>query len=99
MMFPILSVGVANSVFFGTYGNVMRFIQVERDNQINNNIDVRFCRDGEHLHKYWHFDVFLSGCIAGISYALINTPIEVIKTLLQAKSKRSNTIHFHNTHI
>ncbi|XP_022173686.1 solute carrier family 25 member 45-like [Myzus persicae] len=87
MMFPILSVGVANSVFFRTYGNVMRLIQVQRDdNQTNKNINVRFCSDAENLHKYWHLDVFISGCIAGFSYALINTPIEVIKTLLQARN-------------
>jgi len=87
MMFPILSVGVANSVFFGTYGNVMRLIQIQRnDNQTNKNIDVRFCSDAENLHNYWHLDVFLSGCIAGLPYAFINTPIEVIKTLLQARS-------------
>jgi len=85
-------VGVANSVFFGTYGNTMRLIQIERENQINKNINVRFCSDAKNLHKYWHLDVFLSGCIAGLSYALINTPIEVIKTLLQARSKHSNII-------
>jgi len=99
MMFPILSVGVANSVFFGTYGNVMRLIQIQRyDNQTNKNIDVRFCSDAENLHNYWHLDVFLSGSIAGLPYAFINTPIEVIKTLLQARSKDSKTIHFHDTH-
>lgn len=99
-MFPILSVGVANSVFFGTYGNVMRLIQIQRDNnQTNKYIDVRFCSDAENLHKYWHLDVFLSGCIAGLPYAFINTPIEVIKTLLQARSKHFNTIHFCDTHI
>ncbi|CAI6359216.1 unnamed protein product [Macrosiphum euphorbiae] len=87
MMFPILSVGVANSVFFGTYGNVMRLIQIQRnDNQTNKNVDVRFCSDAENLHNYWHLDVFLSGSIAGIPYAFINTPIEVIKTLLQARN-------------
>jgi len=97
-MFPILSVGIANSVFFGTYGSTMRLIQIQRDNQTNENIDVRFCSDSENLHKYWHLDVFLSACVAGFSFALINTPIEVIKTLLQARSKHYNTIRFHNTH-
>lgn len=97
-MFPILSVGIANSVFFGTYGNTMKFIQIQRDNQTKKNIDVRFCSDAENLHNYWHLDVFLSGCISGVSFALINTPIEVIKTLLQSRSKHSNNICFHNTH-
>ena len=95
-MFPILSVGVANSVFFGTYGNVMRLIQIHRDNnQTNKKTDVKFSSDADN----WHLDVFISGCIAGLSYALINTPIEVIKTLLQARSKHPNTIRFHNTYI
>lgn len=100
-MFPILSVGVANSVFFGTYGNVMRLIQIQRDDsKTNKNIDVRFCYGDDNLHKYWHFDIFISGCIAGLSYALINTPIEVIKTLLQARSKPLNTkIYMMHTNI
>lgn len=96
-MFPIFSTGVANSVFFGTYGNVMRLIQIHRgDNDTNDNIDVRFCCYAENLHKHWHMDVFISGCVAGFSYAFINTPVEVIKTLLQARSNNipyTNNIH------
>jgi len=99
MMFPILSTGVANSVFFGVYGNVMRLIQIHRNNsETNNNVDIRFCCEAENLHKYWHLDVFTASCVAGFPYALINIPVEVIKTLLQATSKHSNKIHFHNAH-
>lgn len=86
MMFPILSTGIVNSVFFGINGNVMRFIQLNRDNESRNGIDVRFCCDTEHLDTYWHLDVFMSACVGGFFCSLINIPSEVIKTMLQASS-------------
>lgn len=88
-MFPILSTGVVNSVFFGVNGNTMRLIQIYRSNGTNNDIDkdIRFCCDAENLNKYWHLDVFTSGCVAGLFYTMINIPNEVIKTMLQASSK------------
>lgn len=90
MMFPVLSTGVMSSIFFGVNGNVMRLIQDYRSRGTeNDNIDIRFCCDAENMkNKYWHFDVFFSGCVGGLSYALINIPIDVIKTMLQASSKK-----------
>lgn len=86
-MFPILSMGVINSVYFGVNGNVMRLIQLYRSGgSKDDHIDIRFCCEVEHLKKYWHLDVFLSGCIGGICYTFLNIPNEVIKTILQASS-------------
>lgn len=89
MMFPILSTGVVNSVFFGVNGNTMRLIQIYRSKGTNNDADkdIRFCCDAENLNKYWHLDVFMSGCVAGFFFTMINIPNEVIKTMLQASSK------------
>lgn len=86
MLFPILSTGVVNSIFFGVNGNVMRYIQFYRGTESNNNIDIRFCCDAEHLNKYWHLDIFTSACVGGFFCTIINIPIEVIKTMLQASS-------------
>lgn len=91
-MFPILSTGVVNSVFFGVYGNIMRSIQMRRhcDETVKHNVDminVRFCCDADRSNKYWHFDMFVSGCVAGVFFSIINTPSEVVKTMLQASSK------------
>lgn len=85
-MFPILSTGIVNSVFFGINGNVMRFIQLNRSSESINDIDVRFCCDSKHLNPYWHLDVFMSACVGGFFCTLINIPSEVIKTMLQASS-------------
>lgn len=86
-MFPILSTGVVNSVFFGVNGNVMRYIQLYRDCETQNK-NIRFCCDTDNLSKYWHFDIFASGCVAGFFYTLINVPTEVLKTILQASSMK-----------
>lgn len=86
-MFPILSSGVINSIFFGVNGNVMRYIQTYRNSDTKENIDVRFCCDCDNLNPYWHLDVFVSGCTAGLFCTSINIPIEVIKTMLQVSSE------------
>jgi len=88
-MFPILSMGVTNSAFFGINGSVMRLIQMFRSNDKTKDIiEVRFCCDAENSNKYWHLDVFVSACVAGVFSSLINIPIEVVKTMLQASSKK-----------
>lgn len=87
MMFPVLSSGLVNSVVFGVNGNTMRFIQNNfREDVTENHRSVRFCCNAENLHSYWHVDCFLSGCVAGIFSTLINIPVELVKTVLQASS-------------
>lgn len=96
MMFPILSMGVTNSVFFGIYGNVMRRIQKYRsDSESEDTTDIRLCCEIENLHKFWHLDVFVSGCVGGFGYSLINIPSEVVKTMLQASSKNKHLFHIY----
>ncbi|XP_050526724.1 solute carrier family 25 member 45-like isoform X2 [Daktulosphaira vitifoliae] len=87
MMFPVLSSGIVNSVVFGVNGNTMRFIQTNfREDITENDRSVRFCCNAESLHKYWHVDCFLSGCVAGVFSTLINIPVELVKTVLQASN-------------
>lgn len=87
-MLPILLAGLMNSVFFGVYGNTMRLIQRRRSNDPSENVDnIRYCCDSENLHNMWHLDLFVSGCIGGVFYSMINVPSEVVKTMLQASSK------------
>lgn len=87
MMLPLLSMGVINSVYFGVNGNVMRLIQLYRsDGTKTDYIDIRFCCEVDNLNKYWHLDVFISGCIGGFCCTFLNIPNEVIKTILQASS-------------
>lgn len=96
MMFPLLSMGVTNSVFFGINGNMMRLIQRYRsDSESKDDIDIRFCCEAKHLNKFWHLDVFVSGCVGGFCYTLINIPSEVVKTMLQASSKNKNLFHIY----
>ncbi|VVC31712.1 Hypothetical protein CINCED_3A006547 [Cinara cedri] len=92
MMFPLLSTGVMSSIFFGVNGNVMRLIQDYRSNRTeNDDVDIRFCCDSVNVNnKYWHFDVFFAACVSGFSYTLINIPIEVVKTMLQASTSSIN---------
>lgn len=95
MMFPVLTTGVVNSIFFGVNSTTMRYLHKFRSNgtdEDKDNEDIRFCCDAKKLKKYWHLDVFLSGCTAGVIYSFINIPVEVIKTMLQALSKNDNNI-------
>lgn len=98
MMFPMLTMGVVNSMYFGINGNVMRLIQTYRsDGSGNDNIGIRYCCDAKNLNKYWHLDVFISGCVGGLCISVINIPNEVVKTMLQATSNYYISIKYRSS--
>lgn len=86
MMFPISTMGVINSVYFGVSGNVMRIIQTYRGDGSKDIIGIKYCCDADNLNKYWHLDVFISGCVGGLCSSFVNIPNEVVKIMLQATS-------------
>lgn len=90
MLFPIMCTGIVNSVFFGASGNTMRLIRTYRDPEGIDDKDIRYCCDVDKLNKYWHFDTFMAGCVGGFFFTVINIPGEVVKTILQASSKRAS---------
>jgi hypothetical protein len=72
MAFPLVSVGVLNSIFFGVYGNTLRYINEQRH--------------GDKNAKPLYQDVFLVAGFAGGVQAIPATTIELIKVKLQAQS-------------
>ncbi|XP_049777910.1 solute carrier family 25 member 45-like isoform X1 [Schistocerca cancellata] len=76
MAFPIISAGVLNALFFGSYGNTLKVlepqgIQAEEETKKPN---------------VWNWNVFTAGCIAGLLLSVVNCPIEVLKIKLQSKT-------------
>lgn len=76
MAFPLLSVSVLNSVFFGVYGNTLRYINEQKH--------------GDKNAKASYSDVFLVAAFAGGVQALPATTIELIKVKLQAQTNAVN---------
>ena len=74
MAFPLLSVGVLNSIFFGVYGNTLRYISEKKH--------------GDKNAKPSYMDVFLVAGFAGGVQAFPATTIELIKVKLQAQSSK-----------
>lgn len=78
-------------MYFGVYGNSLRMIETARGQQQH----FKVCCD-DHLTPVYsgrHFDCFLAGCIGGVFATIVNTPIELVKTILQsgaASGRRSN---------
>lgn len=91
MVIPILSVGFAYSMFFGTYRNTRRLIQIYRnDGETKDETDVKFRCDSK--NSQWHCDIFVSGCVAGFIYSVANIPIESVKTMIK-QSSSENKLH------
>jgi len=92
MVIPILSVGVTYAIFFGMYRNTQRLIQIYRnEDEKKDNVDVGFYCNSK--NKFWHLDVFVSGCVAGFFYSVANIPIEAVKTMIKQSSSK-NKLHY-----
>lgn len=80
-MFPLLTAGTLNSVFFGIYGNSLRLIEDARKQPIGRTL----CCEGGPAYRNFHWDVFYAGCAGGAATVLLSTPIELVKTQLQSQ--------------
>ncbi|XP_039281886.1 mitochondrial basic amino acids transporter isoform X4 [Nilaparvata lugens] len=89
MFMPLVSAGVMNSVYFGCYGNSLRALAHYRGEH-----PKRHCCDvveGEGgklstTYRYYHWDVFLSGCVAGLVTTVGLCPVELSKIQLQTQT-------------
>ncbi|XP_065222635.1 solute carrier family 25 member 45-like [Planococcus citri] len=81
LSYPLWTTGVLNSLYFGFYGNSLRMIEEMKGQSHHRN-----CCEYGTIYKGWHFDCFVAGCIGGTVATLVNTPIELVKTILQADS-------------
>ncbi|GJQ78358.1 hypothetical protein Trydic_g22185 [Trypoxylus dichotomus] len=75
MLFPLLTTGPTNSIFFGVYGNSLHFLQDNKDTRIR--VD----------DPLWQQKVFVAGCIGGTATVLATCPVELVKTVLQANTE------------
>lgn len=78
LLFPVLTAGCMNSVFFGVYGNSLRFVgETRKQSEVQ-------CT-GKKPYEKWYWDVFYAGCGAGFVAAFIACPIDLIKIQLQTQ--------------
>uniref|UniRef100_T1JCN6 Solute carrier family 25 member 45 n=1 Tax=Strigamia maritima TaxID=126957 RepID=T1JCN6_STRMM len=78
MAFPLLTNGVSNCIFFGTYGTVLRLIGHSSWHEMG-------------YHPPIHH-VFFAGTVGGLMQLIVDTPTEVIKTRLQSQKYGSQYI-------
>ncbi|XKL62638.1 hypothetical protein PGB90_002471 [Kerria lacca] len=81
LSYPLWTTGILNSIYFGVYANSLRILENKKGER-----HFRNCTENGPVYKGWHFDCVLAGCIGGGVCAIINTPIELSKTVLQAHS-------------
>ncbi|XP_022192299.1 mitochondrial basic amino acids transporter isoform X2 [Nilaparvata lugens] len=99
MFMPLVSAGVMNSVYFGCYGNSLRALAHYRGEH-----PKRHCCDvveGEGgklstTYRYYHWDVFLSGCVAGLVTTVGLCPVELSKIQLQTQTELSQQKGYKN---
>jgi len=84
MGFPLITSVAVNSVFFGVYGNTVKFLESLRAPSTNHpristenktsNLDLISCAT-----------IFLAGCTGGFAICFVQAPADLIKTLLQSQ--------------
>lgn len=86
LSYPLWTNGILNSLYFGFYANSLKTMENMRSEK-----HYRNCCDYGQVYRKWHWDCFWAGCIGGVASTLVNTPIELAKTVLQAHtSKQQN---------
>ena len=74
MLFPLVSAGMLNSVFFGVYGKTLRALQISRGYDPKKTIP-------ESITLYE--DTFIAGCFGGVIQTSMACPSEFIKVRMQ----------------
>ncbi|XP_034231924.1 solute carrier family 25 member 45-like [Thrips palmi] len=87
MLFPLLSSGALNALFFGVYANTLRFIEQKRAPGVerrNNWGDDPSTKSG-HPNRST-LDVFAAGCVGGLFACTLACPIDLIKIQMQSQT-------------
>ncbi|XP_073972746.1 solute carrier family 25 member 45-like isoform X4 [Rhodnius prolixus] len=82
LLFPALSAGAYNSLFFGNFGFVLNLLEYS-----DSPTSLRkFCCEWGPVDEHWHRNVIIAGAVAGATTTIVGAPIELIKTQLQVKT-------------
>ncbi|XP_063919212.1 solute carrier family 25 member 45-like isoform X2 [Zophobas morio] len=78
MLFPLLTVGPSNALMFGVFGTTLAYLQPTPS--------------GHPKHSSFHKDagktnIFLAGVVGGTAQTIFICPVEVVKTVLQARTE------------
>ncbi|XP_054264738.1 solute carrier family 25 member 45 isoform X1 [Macrosteles quadrilineatus] len=92
MMFPLLSAGALNSIFFGVYGNTLRELQSLRG------VEQTMSWFQERPYPQWYWDIMYAGCLGGFACSVVNCPVELIKTQMQTQTEQREVKVFERSH-
>ncbi len=70
MSYPLVSAGVLNSLFFGTYGVALRALR----------------GDAKRQQRPSNAEVYLAGCAGGVAQLFVACPIDLVKIKLQTQT-------------
>ena len=81
MLYPMLSAGALNSLFFGVYGVSLRFMTSLRapNSTSNQTISVTSV-------KPTNWEIFWAGCAGGAAQLVVACPVDVAKIKLQTQT-------------
>ena len=70
MMYPMVSAGVLNSLFFGVYGVSLRAMTFMRGQGAQPN----------------YLEIYLAGCAGGVAQLVVACPVDLVKIKLQTQT-------------
>jgi hypothetical protein len=83
LAFPLWSYGFLNSIYFGVYGNTLRWLNEEQDDK---------------KEKRYYLNIYVAGAVAGAAQVIPACPIEVIKVTLQSQIESGMALAYATRH-
>ena len=75
LSFPVASYGLINSVYFGVYGNTLKYLKT---NSATDDV-VRFS----------YREIMFAGFVGGLAQLVVACPVDVVKVVLQSQISRT----------
>ncbi len=80
MMYPMMSAGALNSLFFGVYGVSLRFMTSQRAPK---------GADGTTSVRPNNWEIFWAGCAGGVAQLVVACPVDLVKIRLQVQTGKA----------
>ena len=88
MLYPLLSAGALNSIYFGVYG-----VSLDTINKLKYGDGVK--KPGFRSSK---LDIFFAGCTGGFAQLSVSCPVDLVKIKLQTQTGHGGAMASPDTH-
>lgn len=78
LSFPLVSYGFINCIYFGVYGNTLKFIKTRRRSTSSSRSDA--------------LDLVAAGVVAGLAQLTVACPVDAVKVILQSQIEKEGRV-------